>query len=112
MRPISILRLAVAAATSMMLSGAVLAQTEAAEDSVAEDTIEEIFVTGSRIPRDSFNVSTPLVSVDNEAIADTGLGSLAEILIDEMPALYEGQSHMNSQSQIGNTGVTSVTFVI
>jgi len=71
------------------------------------DAIEEIFVTGSRISRDSFNVSTPLVSVGQDAITDTGLGSLGEILIDEMPSLYEGQTHMNSQSQIGNTGVMS-----
>ena len=74
------------------------------------DAIEEILVTGSRIPRDSFNVSTPLVSVDQEAISDTGLGSLGEILVDEMPSLYESSSNMNSQSQIGNTGVTSVNL--
>ncbi len=75
-----------------------------------EDSLEEIVVTGSRIPRDSFNVSTPLVSIDSEAITDAGLGSLAEVLIDEMPALYESSSNMNSQSQIGNTGVTSANL--
>jgi iron complex outermembrane recepter protein len=80
-----------------------LADTEEAE-------VEEIIVTGSRIPRDSFNVSTPLVSVGAEEITDAGLGELSEILIDEVPSLYESSSNTNSQSQIGNTGVTSVNL--
>ena len=79
-------------------------------DAVGADEVEEIIVTGSRLPRDSFNISTPLVSIDAEAITDSGLGSLAEILIDEMPSLYESSSNMNSQSQIGNTGVTSANL--
>jgi len=82
----------------------------AQDETDTEDALEEIVVTGSRIPRDSFNVSTPLVSIDSEAITDAGLGSLAEVLIDEMPALYESSSNMNSQSQIGNTGVTSANL--
>ena len=102
--------LAIAWAAALAMSGPVLAQDETDDAAEASDRIDEVIVTGSRIPRDSFNVSTPLVSVGTEAIADTGLGSLAEILIDEMPALYEGNSNMNSQSQIGNTGVTSVNL--
>ncbi len=81
---------------------------DAAEE--AEAVLEEVLVTGSRLRRDSFNVSTPLVSIDNEAIVDTGLGSLAEIMIDEIPSLYESTSNTNSQSQIGNTGVTSANL--
>jgi outer membrane receptor protein involved in Fe transport len=84
------------------------ADAEGAEG--AEEVIEEVIVTGSRIPRDSFNLSMPMVSVGTEAIADAGLGSLAEILIDEVPSLYESTSHTNSQSQIGNTGVTSMNL--
>ena len=67
---------------------------DAAEE--AEAVLEEVLVTGSRLRRDSFNVSTPLVSIDNEAIVDTGLGSLAEIMIDEIPSLYESTSNTNS----------------
>jgi len=83
---------------------------ESADAEDAADSIDEVVVTGSRIPRDSFNVSTPLISVGQEAITDAGLGSLAEILIDEIPSLYESTSHTNSQSQIGNTGVTSMNL--
>ncbi len=72
--------------------------------------MEEDVATGSRFRRDSFNVSTPLVSISAAAIQDTGLGSLAEILIDEVPSLYESSSNTNYQSHIGNTGVTSVNL--
>ena len=94
---------------SLFIATGVSAQesAESADADDAADFIEEVIVTGSRIPRNSFNISTPLVTVGQEAIRDTGLGSLGEILIDEIPALYEGQTHMNSQSQIGNTGVMS-----
>ncbi len=83
---------------------------DVADTNDGADEIEEILVTGSRIPRDSFNVSTPLIAVGTEEITDAGVGALAEILIDEMPQLYESTSNMNSQSQIGNTGVTSANL--
>jgi outer membrane receptor protein involved in Fe transport len=111
MKPGIIIGHAFAAALTLAISGPGLAQTEADnETDDAEEVIEEVLVTGSRIRRDSFNVSTPLVSIDSLAITDAGLGSLAEILIDEVPALYESTSNMNSQSQIGNTGVTSMNL--
>ena len=107
MKRILISTLALCVCVSFSTAGPAFAQA-AADGEGAE--IEEILVTGSRIPRDSFNVSTPLVSIDSAAITDAGLGSLAEILIDEIPALYESSSNTNSQSQIGNTGVTSVNL--
>jgi len=97
---------------SLFVASGVSAQesADAADAADAADSIEELIVTGSRIPRDSFNLSTPLISVGSEAITDAGLGSLAEILIDEIPSLYESTSNTNSQSQIGNTGVTSMNL--
>ena len=38
---------------------------------------ERISVTGSRIKRDSFSFATPIVSLDQDAIMDTGLGELS-----------------------------------
>ena len=97
---------------SLLIASGAAAQEAADIDEAAEaeEVVEEVIVTGSRIPRNSFNVSTPLISVGAEAITDAGLGSLAEILIDEIPSLYESTSHTNSQSQIGNTGVTSMNL--
>jgi len=110
MKSILITSFTIIAAGSLSVPGYVLAQTEAEDDSAAKAEIEEIFVTGSRLKRDSFNVSTPLVSVDNEVITDAGLGSLAQILIDEVPAIFEGSSNMNTQSSIGSTGLTTMNL--
>ena len=70
------------AAICLAITGPVQAQTEqAAVGQEAGGALEEIVVTGSRLRRDSFNVTTPLVTMDTQAIQDTGLGSLAEVLI-------------------------------
>jgi len=92
---------------SLFVASGVSAQEAADADGAegAEAVIEEILVTGSRIRRDSYNVSTPLVTLDNARIKDTGLGSLGELLIDEIPALFEATSNTNSQSRIESTGL-------
>jgi outer membrane receptor protein involved in Fe transport len=99
-----------AVAVLLAMSGAVQAQSET-DDGLAEDAeVEEIIVTGSRLKRDSFNVSTPLVVLDTEAIQDTGLNSLAEVLIDQMPAVFEGATNTNSQSYVNATGITTMSL--
>ncbi|MBW8184674.1 TonB-dependent receptor domain-containing protein [Shewanella nanhaiensis] len=69
---------------------------------------EKITVTGSRLRRDSFSVATPLATLNNEAIEDTGLGSLAEILVEELPQIAEGSSNTNTQSNITATGLSTI----
>jgi hypothetical protein len=86
MKPIPISRFAIAAAVSIAMAGPLWAQT--VDDADDNEAIEEIFVTGSRLARDSFNVSTPLVSVSSEAIQDAGIGNVAQILIDEVPSIF------------------------
>ncbi len=80
------------------------------DDNREADDLEEIVVTGSRLRRDSFNVPMPLVQVDGDAIVDSGIGSLAEILIDEVPSLYESTSNTNSQSSVSQTGLSTVNL--
>lgn len=58
-------------------------ETETADKN---DGIEKVTVTGSRIKRDSFSLSTPLQGLDAKDIADSGIGSLADILVDQIPA--------------------------
>ncbi len=72
------------------------------------ETDERITVTGSRLRRDSFTVATPLVTMDKEAIGDTGLGEMGQILVENMPALSFGTSNTTSQSSVSNTGITTV----
>jgi outer membrane receptor protein involved in Fe transport len=45
--------------------------------------------------------------MDRDAIQDAGVGSLAEILIDELPQLAEGFSNSNSQSSVSGTGLST-----
>ena len=95
-----------------MTGSVVQAQDSATEqaDQAEDTTIEEVIVTGSRLRRDSYNVSTPLVQMEQEAIQDTGLGSLAEILVDELPAVFEGTNNTNSQSLVNATGITTMNL--
>ncbi|MBU2893356.1 TonB-dependent receptor [Colwellia sp. D2M02] len=83
-------------------------QSQKTPEQKVEETHEKIMVTGSRLRRDSFSVATPLATMDNEAIEDTGLGSLSEILIDELPQISESSSNTNSQSNITATGLSTI----
>ena len=74
----------------------------------AEETVEKITVTGSRLRRDSFSVATPLAIMNRDAIEDTGLGSLSEMLVEELPQISEGVSNSNSQSYVSATGLSTI----
>jgi len=80
----------------------------AAEEVKKSKVDEKITVTGSRLRRDSFTVATPLVTMDKEAIGDTGLGEMGQILVENMPALSYGTSNATSQSSVSSTGLTTV----
>lgn len=73
-----------------------------------EKVTEKITVTGSRLKRDSFSVATPLTIMDSEAISDTGIGELSEILTEGIPSLSMGLSNTTSQSSVSNTGISTV----
>lgn len=93
------------------MAGTAVAQDTGDSSETAERReLEEIVITGSRLRRDSFNVSTPLVQVDAETIVDAGLGSLADILVDDVPSLYESTSKRNSQSSVSQTGLSTVNL--
>ena len=67
MKPIPVIRYAILCTTCLTLAGPVLAQTDQAPDaSLEEGVLEEVVVTGSRLRRDSYNVSTPLVQMEQE----------------------------------------------
>lgn len=72
------------------------------------ETPEKIIVTGSRIKRDSFSIPTPLVTMNRDAILDTGLTNLSDILVDNMPALSESIGNTTSQSSVSATGLSTV----
>lgn len=85
-----------------------IVQAEQSDETKQVNADEKITVTGSRLRRDSFTVATPLVTMDKEAIGDTGLGEMGQILVDNMPALSFGTSNATSQSSVASTGITTV----
>ncbi|NVK54707.1 MAG: TonB-dependent receptor [Alteromonadaceae bacterium] len=70
--------------------------------------VEKIAVTGTRIKRDSFSLATPMMSMDSEELEDSGLGELADILVDQIPSISAGSSNTNSQSSVQNTGLSTI----
>ena len=62
----------------------------------------EIVVTGSRIRRDPLNQDSPVVTLDQEALAKTGLSAVADIL-QRLPSASGGlNSKVNNSGNIGN----------
>ena len=67
-----------------------------------EAPAEDIVVTGSRIRRDPLDQPSPVVTIDDTAIARTGLSSVADVL-QRLPASSGGlNSKFNSSGNFGN----------
>lgn len=87
-----------------LLSTAVHAQ----EGPAAEDLVEEIVVTSSRIRRPEDSFSTPVVAIEAEAIRNSGTTNLSNYL-KEMPALagsLDANDAAGSNTFIGGTGLS------
>ena len=87
-----------AVAISMALSPAVMAQD------IDEENIEEVTVTGSRIPRAGFDTLQPAIVVDGEFLDDRGFTDVGSALF-EIPAfgaagnnLQNGSNEQSAQS--------------
>lgn len=90
-----------------LLAGALSPTTASAQDTgqagaPQAGSLEEIVVTGSRIRRDPLEQSQPVLSLDEEALARTGLSSTAEIL-QRLPVSGGGlNSRFNNSGNFGN----------
>src|SRR4029450_13474860 len=62
----------------------------------------EIVVTGSRIRRDPLSQDSPVITLDQEALAKTGLTSVADILQQLPSAAGSLNSKVNNSGNIGN----------
>ena len=77
----------------------VQAQTAPAEEAVSDT---EIVVTGSRIRRDPLNQDSPVVTLDQDTLAQSGLSSVADIL-QRLPSASGGlNSKVNNSGNLGN----------
>jgi len=81
---------------------AALAQTAPAPQDT-ETTVDEIVVTGSRIPRPNLEQPTPVSTVSAEAIATSGTQDLGAILA-ELPALSSNSTVRGNSDSFGDSG--------
>ncbi len=91
--------------SSITLAAQAQTQDDSAND---EESVEKITVTGSRIKRDSFSLSTPITVINRDNITDLGLNGLGDLLTEEIPALAPATTTTNSQSSISNSGLSTV----
>jgi outer membrane receptor protein involved in Fe transport len=98
----------IAAEIEQVKRPAVLNNNVTSEKNKVKEVDERITVTGSRLRRDNFSVSTPLVLLDKDDIDESGLGELTEILVDGIPSLSFSTSNSSSQSSATSTGITTV----
>ncbi len=88
-------------ATVMSMTGTeVLAQTTTT--SAETEAGSEIIVTGSRIRRDPLDQASPVVTLDQTALAQTGLSAVADVL-QRLPSAAGGlNTKVNNSGNIGN----------
>lgn len=83
--------------------GSALAQ---GQDAAADDVIEEIITTGSRIPRKDLTGSAAVTILDAEAIRVTGSVSIGDVLQD----LTVNSNGINVQANNGGNGTTKINL--
>ena len=76
-------------------------------DESAEESVERIIVTGSRIARINTQTASPVVSIDASAIKGTGVLNINDLLA-QLPQFSLGMDSTTDQSSFGNAGLSSV----
>lgn len=91
------------AATAATWSTGAYAQSTSSDATASDSTnSSEIIVTGSRIRRDPIDDPSPVVRIDSEAIGQTGLSSLGDIL-QRLPGSAGGlNTRFNNSGNLGN----------
>ncbi len=87
---------------SVLTSGAVLAHED--DEEITADPVEEIIVTGSRLPRRDFSSNSPISTVEREALAASTLPNLEETLA-RMPQLAPHNSRTSNNPGNGKAHI-------
>ncbi|WP_225205222.1 TonB-dependent receptor plug domain-containing protein [Novosphingobium huizhouense] len=94
--------LAGVALAAVATGGAAPALAQGAPEGASADEGAAIIVTGSRIRRDPLDQAAPVVTLDSEAIAKTGLSSVADVL-QRLPSSAGGlNTKFNNSGNLGN----------
>lgn len=90
---------------ALVIGGAASAQEAppaAAAPAAQEGSTKDIVVTGSRIRRDPLNQDSPVITLDQGAVAKTGLSAIADVL-QRLPSAAGGlNSKVNNSGNLGN----------
>jgi outer membrane receptor protein involved in Fe transport len=73
----------------------------------AQESLEEVVVTGSRIVRRDLDASTPIMTVDTERLENTSTLSVESVL-NQMPQFTPAQSQFSAQGQIQTSPTASL----
>jgi iron complex outermembrane receptor protein len=92
-----------AAALALALSGAA-----AAQDAAADETLEEVVVTGSRIVSPDISSVSPVHVIGGEFIRQSGATNIQEILLESPQFGVPGLSRSNSAFLTSGTGAATV----
>ncbi|MFN7220983.1 MAG: TonB-dependent receptor domain-containing protein [Burkholderiales bacterium] len=101
-----VLPAAVAGALATGMYGTAVAQQAAPAAKKAEEKVERIEVTGSRIPSANLESSSPITTIDAAAIKTDGLRSV-ENLLNNLPQVFAAQGATISN---GSTGTATVNL--
>jgi len=95
--------LAGGAVAAMLIVAPGLAMAQTATSDVQASEVEEVVVTGSRIPRPNLEQPTPVATISSEAIATSGTQDLGSI-IAELPALSSNSTVRGNSDSFGDSG--------
>ena len=71
--------------------------------------MQEVVVTGSRIPQDPTSAPMPIMAIDQADIADTGSENIADAIV-QMPSVSIGQGLSNTQGLVVGAGLSLVSL--
>ncbi len=95
-------------AVSTLCVGVALAlaatSTANAQDAGADESLEEIIVTGSHIRRDGFSYSSPVEVIDSEVLEFTGTTNLGDLL-QTLPQNVQAINNANSAFTVQSAGL-------
>ncbi|WP_083901330.1 TonB-dependent siderophore receptor [Azospirillum sp. B4] len=92
------------AAGALMALAATTAQAQQKQQAAADDALEEIVVTGSRIARPNLTQPTPVQVISSEAIQATGLNSTVDVL-SQLPQTQNDMGPSTNARFINGAGV-------
>ncbi|HEY8520115.1 MAG TPA: TonB-dependent receptor [Gammaproteobacteria bacterium] len=95
-------RLTVLASTISAILG-----TAGTQSAQAQQTLEEVVVTGSRIVRRDFDAPSPIMTVDTSRLENTSTLSV-ETVLNQMPQFTPAQSQFSAQGEIQTSPTASL----